>query len=141
MVNAQQLQPGLGASSRLRSGADWPAVPRRRHHHLCFRDRSSQPQWTEASFRTRRTHGEVKAGTFNFGLRLRANKRQHLPSQPPLADPPGQLNNMGTALDTFMSYLRIPLLASSGIAALCSGLLYFKQKYVSLHDNSGSQLT
>jgi fermentation-respiration switch protein FrsA (DUF1100 family) len=34
---------------------------------------------------------------------------------------------MGTALDTFMSYLRIPLLASSGIAALCSGLLYFKQ--------------
>lgn len=42
--------------------------------------------------------------------------------------------NMGTALDTFMSYLRIPLLASSGIAALCSGLLYFKQKYVSLHD-------
>ncbi|KAJ4344019.1 bem46 protein, variant [Ascochyta clinopodiicola] len=34
---------------------------------------------------------------------------------------------MGTALDTLMSYLRIPLLASSGIAALCSGLLYFKQ--------------
>jgi hypothetical protein len=70
-----------------------------------------------------------------------SQQRQRLPSQSQLADSPGQLNNMGTALDTFMSYLRIPLLASSGIAALCSGLLYFKQKYVSLHDNSGSPLT
>jgi hypothetical protein len=42
-------------------------------------------------------------------------------------------HTMGAALDTFVSYLRIPLLASSGLAALCSGLLYFKQKYVSLH--------
>lgn len=42
---------------------------------------------------------------------------------------------MGTSLDTFVSYLRLPLLASSGIAALASGLLYFKQKYVSLHDD------
>jgi hypothetical protein len=33
------------------------------------------------------------------------------------------------ALDSFLSYLRIPLLASSGIAALLSGVLYFKQKY------------
>jgi fermentation-respiration switch protein FrsA (DUF1100 family) len=48
---------------------------------------------------------------------------------------------MGTALDTFMSYLRIPLLASSGIAALCSGLLYFKQKCVSLDDDSSSELS
>jgi hypothetical protein len=28
-----------------------------------------------------------------------------------------------------MSYLRVPILASSGVAALLSGLLYFKQKY------------
>jgi abhydrolase domain-containing protein 13 len=28
-----------------------------------------------------------------------------------------------------MSYLRVPLIASSGIAAVLSGLLYFKQKY------------
>lgn len=37
---------------------------------------------------------------------------------------------MASALDTFMSYLRLPLLASSGIAALLSGVLYFKQKYI-----------
>ncbi|CAN9265437.1 unnamed protein product [Alternaria alternata] len=36
---------------------------------------------------------------------------------------------MASALDTFMSYLRVPILASSGVAALLSGLLYFKQKY------------
>ena len=29
---------------------------------------------------------------------------------------------------TLISYLRLPVLASSGIAALASGLLYFKQK-------------
>ncbi|KAF2034660.1 BEM46 family protein-like protein [Setomelanomma holmii] len=34
---------------------------------------------------------------------------------------------MASALDTFMSYLRLPLFASSGIAAVVSGLLYFKQ--------------
>jgi hypothetical protein len=37
-------------------------------------------------------------------------------------------STMASALDTFMSYLRVPLIASSGIAALLSGLLYFKQK-------------
>lgn len=37
---------------------------------------------------------------------------------------------MGSALESFLSYLRIPLIASSGIAALLSGVLYFKQKYV-----------
>lgn len=36
---------------------------------------------------------------------------------------------MASSIDTFMSYLRLPLLASSGVAALLSGLLYFKQKY------------
>jgi hypothetical protein len=36
---------------------------------------------------------------------------------------------MASALDTFISYLRVPILASSGVAALLSGLLYFKQKY------------
>lgn len=36
---------------------------------------------------------------------------------------------MASALDSFMGYLRVPLIASSGIAALLSGLLYFKQKY------------
>jgi hypothetical protein len=33
------------------------------------------------------------------------------------------------ALDSFFSYLRVPALAFSGIAALLSGALYFKQKY------------
>jgi hypothetical protein len=37
---------------------------------------------------------------------------------------------MASALDTFMSYLKLPLLASSGVAAVLSGLLYFKQKYI-----------
>ncbi|KAF2683436.1 BEM46 family protein-like protein [Lentithecium fluviatile CBS 122367] len=34
------------------------------------------------------------------------------------------------ALDSFLSYLRIPLIASSGIAALLSGVLYFKQNEI-----------
>lgn len=34
---------------------------------------------------------------------------------------------MTSALQSLMGYLRLPLLASSGIAALLSGLLYFKQ--------------
>jgi len=38
-----------------------------------------------------------------------------------------------STLDTFMSYLKIPVLASSGLAAVISGLLYFKQKYVFNH--------
>ena len=29
---------------------------------------------------------------------------------------------------TFLSYLRLPVLLSSGLAAIVSGLLYFKQK-------------
>jgi fermentation-respiration switch protein FrsA (DUF1100 family) len=37
---------------------------------------------------------------------------------------------MASTLETFMSYLKVPLLASSGVAALLSGLLYFKQKCV-----------
>ncbi|OAL53192.1 BEM46 family protein-like protein [Pyrenochaeta sp. DS3sAY3a] len=37
---------------------------------------------------------------------------------------------MASALETFMSYLRLPLLASSGIAAVLSGLLYFKQNEI-----------
>ena len=39
---------------------------------------------------------------------------------------------MASALDTFMSYLKLPLLVSSGVAAVLSGLLYFKQKYALL---------
>jgi len=35
---------------------------------------------------------------------------------------------MASALESFMSYLRVPLLASSGIAAVLSFALYFKQK-------------
>jgi hypothetical protein len=35
---------------------------------------------------------------------------------------------MTSALESFMSYLRVPLLASSGIAAVLSFALYFKQK-------------
>lgn len=31
---------------------------------------------------------------------------------------------------TLFSYLRIPVMVSSGIAAVASGLLYFKQKWV-----------
>ncbi|KAI8935976.1 hypothetical protein NX059_007480 [Plenodomus lindquistii] len=34
---------------------------------------------------------------------------------------------MASSMDAFISYLRLPLLASSGVAALLSGLLYFKQ--------------
>ncbi|KAF2281016.1 BEM46 family protein-like protein [Westerdykella ornata] len=37
---------------------------------------------------------------------------------------------MGSALDSFISYLRIPLLASSGIAAVLSCALYFKQNEI-----------
>ncbi|KAF2854591.1 BEM46 family protein-like protein [Plenodomus tracheiphilus IPT5] len=37
---------------------------------------------------------------------------------------------MTSSMDTFMSYLRLPLLASSGVAALLSGLLYFKQNEI-----------
>lgn len=33
-------------------------------------------------------------------------------------------------MGTYLSYLRIPALASSLIAAVASGLLYFKQKYI-----------
>lgn len=53
---------------------------------------------------------------------------------------------MASALDTFISYLKVPILASSGVAALLSGLLYFKQKYVILAipilrlANSGSEI-
>jgi len=35
---------------------------------------------------------------------------------------------MATMATYLLSYLRIPLLATSGIAALASGLLYLKQK-------------
>ncbi|KAF2655337.1 BEM46 family protein [Lophiostoma macrostomum CBS 122681] len=37
---------------------------------------------------------------------------------------------MASALQSFMSYLRIPLLASSGIATLLTGALYFKQNEI-----------
>jgi len=33
-------------------------------------------------------------------------------------------------METLTAYLRLPLLASSGVAALLSGLIYFKQKHV-----------
>lgn len=33
-------------------------------------------------------------------------------------------------MGTLLSYLRLPVLASSAIAAVGSGLLYLKQKYV-----------
>jgi hypothetical protein len=46
-------------------------------------------------------------------------------------DPEVRTSSMASALDTFMSYLKLPLLASSGVAAVLSGLLYFKQKYIS----------
>ncbi|OCL06241.1 alpha/beta-hydrolase [Glonium stellatum] len=37
---------------------------------------------------------------------------------------------MSSAMQTFLSYLRVPVLASSGIAAVISGLLYFKQNEI-----------
>ncbi|OCK82471.1 BEM46 family protein [Lepidopterella palustris CBS 459.81] len=37
---------------------------------------------------------------------------------------------MSSTLENFLSYLRIPVLASSGIAAVLSGLLYFKQNEI-----------
>ncbi|KAH7402013.1 BEM46 family protein [Phaeosphaeria sp. MPI-PUGE-AT-0046c] len=46
---------------------------------------------------------------------------------------PSQLkhtNTMASTLNSFMSYLRLPLLASSGLAAVLSGLLYFKQNEI-----------
>ena len=49
---------------------------------------------------------------------------------PRTTKPPPCQYTMGAALDSFLSYLRVPLIASSGIAALLSGVLYFKQKYV-----------
>jgi hypothetical protein len=48
-----------------------------------------------------------------------------MPAESPPARPS---TTMASALDTFMSYLKLPVLASSGIAAVLSGLLYFKQK-------------
>jgi hypothetical protein len=33
-----------------------------------------------------------------------------------------------------MQFLRLPVLASSGLAVVASGLLYFKQKYVLSHN-------
>lgn len=41
-------------------------------------------------------------------------------------------SNISGYMSSMLSYLRIPVLASSGLAVLGSGLLYFKQKYVSL---------
>ncbi|KAF2499820.1 BEM46 family protein [Lophium mytilinum] len=37
---------------------------------------------------------------------------------------------MSSAIDTLLSYLRVPVLASSGLAAVLSGLLYFKQNEI-----------
>ncbi|PVI01326.1 BEM46 family protein-like protein [Periconia macrospinosa] len=37
---------------------------------------------------------------------------------------------MGNGLNSFLDYLRIPLIASSGVAALLSGVLYFKQNEI-----------
>ena len=65
----------------------------------------------------------------------------------PNTSPPGAPRSksgptsMASALDTFMSYLRLPLLASSGVAALLSGLLYFKQKHASPMSPQGLLLT
>jgi hypothetical protein len=51
-----------------------------------------------------------------------------LPYMPAESPPARPSTTMASALDTFMSYLKLPVLASSGIAAVLSGLLYFKQK-------------
>ncbi|OCK95464.1 alpha/beta-hydrolase [Cenococcum geophilum 1.58] len=37
---------------------------------------------------------------------------------------------MSSAMQAFLSYLRVPVLASSGLAAVLSGLLYFKQNEI-----------
>ncbi|KAF1953884.1 BEM46 family protein-like protein [Byssothecium circinans] len=37
---------------------------------------------------------------------------------------------MGAGFDSFLGYLRVPLIASSGLAALLSGVLYFKQNEI-----------
>lgn len=37
---------------------------------------------------------------------------------------------MATMVGNIVNYLRLPVIASSGLAVLGSGLLYFKQKYV-----------
>ena len=38
--------------------------------------------------------------------------------------------NMATMVGNIVNYLRLPVIASSGFAVFASGILYFKQKYV-----------
>lgn len=40
------------------------------------------------------------------------------------------MDTMNQYLSNTIGWLRLPVLASSGLAVLLSGLLYFKQKYV-----------
>jgi hypothetical protein len=42
-------------------------------------------------------------------------------------------NTMSEYFDNMLSWLRVPVLASSGIAVALSGLLYFKQTYAIQH--------
>ena len=44
----------------------------------------------------------------------------------------GYLEQTVSALGSVASYMRLPALASTGIAAALTSLLYFKQKYVHL---------
>lgn len=39
--------------------------------------------------------------------------------------------SFGAMAGNVVQFLRLPVLASSGLAVLASGMLYFKQKYVS----------
>lgn len=67
-----------------------------------------------------------------WSLHRSLRRRYHRYMQPPKnhkSDDPSSEPPMASALETLLSYLRIPVLASSGLAAILSGLLYFKQKY------------
>ncbi|KAG8428374.1 bem46 protein, variant [Metarhizium acridum] len=51
------------------------------------------------------------------------------PNSAPASTLGGYLEQTASALSSVASYMRLPALASTGIAAALTSLLYFKQKY------------
>jgi hypothetical protein len=67
-------------------------------------------------------------------LRVSHNIRQPFSTKPRLRN---LTDTMSEYFNQMLAYLRVPVLASSGLAVLISGLLYFKQKCafkVAIHD-------
>jgi hypothetical protein len=52
-----------------------------------------------------------------------------LPSSAMADSPPAPSWSISTMANSAVQFLRLPVLASSGLAVVASGLLYFKQKY------------